>query len=430
MARLFLGSESDSVASLVIIEQDGALTARDPSKVAATPNELGLGHGSPGGVAVEWVETCPDKPCLYAFVSYWDRAPAEVVTFVIEESWHDDVEPDVALRELDRSGTGGFQAAHAMYMFAGLGTLAVAHYLSGSISLFTMSDPGPREDETTRPPDGAPELTYALALPGPGGAPREVRDSLPFAADLGGGTEPRAHGLVEALYRGPSGKIERWLLVVDAGLHAIHALKLDGGAPRGGFVTSAIAAPEEAYGGCGNAAMVSRIGHRPRHAVFVGSTTLVVAHEFANVVTLHDFDTETGRVSPRRAVVGAIARPPAWPTAAAVLSSMAENLPVPGAFAMAAPFGIYAASEILRLSKDTICVTVRGFCGFSSSLRVLRITHSDEFRVIQDVPCRPNPRHARTEKRASHFWLLVGVVGGIEVFDVVPDVGEEYRLAP
>ena len=62
-------------------------------------------HGNPNGVNVEWLITHPKAPYLYAFVSYWDHASGECVTFSIGAQG--------ALDELARTKTLGFQAAHA-----------------------------------------------------------------------------------------------------------------------------------------------------------------------------------------------------------------------------------------------------------------------------------------------------------------------------
>ena len=83
--RLFIGTESPYVLSIPV-KSDGSLASDNITSVPASSNRLGLGHGIPYGVNVEWLVVHPSAPWVYAFVSYWDHAVAEVVTFAIDES--------------------------------------------------------------------------------------------------------------------------------------------------------------------------------------------------------------------------------------------------------------------------------------------------------------------------------------------------------
>lgn len=258
MRRVFVGSESPDVLSIPI-NADGSLAVADVVRVPASANPLGLKHGNPDGVNVEWLITHPNASWLYAFVSYWDHAVAEVVTFAIDES------AAGCLKEVNRQPTLGYQAAHAelLYTSQSCRTLGVCHYHSGSITLFDVGQSG-----------GPPTLVSTLALPGLGGVARPLHDGRsPFTApEFGSGViEPHAHGLALAPATASLPKGERWLLVADAGLGVVLSVRV---APRrGGLlsfggdgayeivgepVSSPIAPPEQPFGGVSSAALVSK----------------------------------------------------------------------------------------------------------------------------------------------------------------------------
>ena len=129
MPRVLLGTESSDILSIPILA-DGTLDVDAMVRVPSTPNPLGLPSGGPPnndppGVNTEWLVAHPNGRWLYAFCSFWDHAPSEVVTFAIDES------APGGLTEVDRKSTLGYQAAHAVLLAttASCRTLGVVHYL-------------------------------------------------------------------------------------------------------------------------------------------------------------------------------------------------------------------------------------------------------------------------------------------------------------
>ena len=70
---LCCGTESANVLTFVLRTVDNSSRKSTPT----SDNVLNLKNGSPGGIAVEWVEVVGES--LYALICYWDKAPGELV---------------------------------------------------------------------------------------------------------------------------------------------------------------------------------------------------------------------------------------------------------------------------------------------------------------------------------------------------------------
>jgi len=413
--HIIAGTESGDVLSVPVTS--GKIG--DPMHITATSNPLGLKLGSPGGVAVEWVLVHPSSTWLYAFVSYWDKAPAELVTFALSAA-------DPVMRERSRTSTLGFQAAHALFLpsTGSPRAIAVAHYHSGTVTLFGIPVHDP----------GQPKISTAVALPDASGKPRAIPEAPAFKEPPFNSGEPFAHGL--ALHSG-------WLVVADAGTNSIVSYKLD--ERRGDYhlpdlpIASPIAAPPQTHGPAGQDVVVRKVGHRPRHIVFAGEEALVVLHECANACTLHSFDVDTGKASAALQVIQSspFSASRLW---CGVGSAIASWLPLPFALLPALPYGVAAASEIAvheasrRIVTSTRVFGLRKFLGGPAGnayLRVFAVAGGGagaRLAVVQDIELPPgtgNPRHFAFVKGLSSASpsaesLLVGIPGGLVVFDVSP----------
>ena len=261
---VYLGTESNCVIACTQYT-DGRIERK---QVARLPNPLGIKHGAPGGVAVEWVTAHPSGAWLYAAISYWDFAPGMIYTFAID--------PDSGTLSQPDNGTpsGGYQIAQMA--LHGTRWLAAAHYLSGHVSLFDVSSGPPAGMQ----PLCVVELPDLREKPPPPSAPLK-------ASHVG---LPLAHGLTFTPMGG-------WLVVVDTGQARLVSLRVapecGGGALEVAHSLAVTDPTEEApSAGCVQRQLRSRLGCRPRHAAFSSDgATLVVLLEAANVLSVHGFDT-------------------------------------------------------------------------------------------------------------------------------------------
>ena len=134
--HVFLGTESAQVLCGEL-SADGSFQYRDRvavSDAAAPAGKHVFAAKTAGAPMVEWLTAHPSGAWLYAFVSFWDKRPGQLRTFAVTPEGR-----------LSAAGDGegvrmrGWQPCHAVWA----GELcAVAHYLSGSVEVFRMSDRG------------------------------------------------------------------------------------------------------------------------------------------------------------------------------------------------------------------------------------------------------------------------------------------------
>jgi len=436
---LFCGTESADVLSLPIPGADLGATTITPARVATTTNPLNLkDNNGGGGLGVEWILLHPNEKWLYAFISFWDHAPCELVTFSVDRSVKGQ------LREASRTSAKGYQGAHAIFLPA---TIAVACYHSGTVALFAIGADG-----------GPAALICNVACPGPNGVPRSVPEA-PFKEP--GFSASHAHGFEFDVER-------RTLLVADAGMGTILAYKLSQHPGNTGALTidappisSPVARPRHIFGPPSQEALAESVGHRPRHLAFASARcdVLLVVQECSNAISAHRYDRLAGIVAPAHMVVGSNAFGPSS-LCCGLARAFASCTPlVPGVLPVVC-FGIAAAAEIAVHAKSG-CVVVsnrsfvigRGESGPApqqrpGSLRVYAPTHSADgvltnLTPVQDVGVGANPRHvffvsgfgkatgaaaasAKAGQSESEV-LLVGVAGAVEVFDVTDEGVLSFR---
>lgn len=455
---LFCGTESADVLSLSISGSDFGTTTATPARVATTSNPLNLkdNHGG-GGLGVEWILIHPNEKWLYAFISFWDLAPCELVTFenVDQQSVSGGLREVSMLllrtpsatrllvitsplceclhEQVSRTSTEGYQGAHAVFLPA---TIAVACYHSGTVALFAVGTDG-----------GPATLICNVACPGPKGVPRSV-PKAPFKDP--GFSASHAHGF-------EFDADHTMLLVADAGMGTVVAYKLSPHPGSTGALTidappvsSPVARPRHIFGPPSQEALAESVGHRPRHLAFASARcdVLLVVQECSNAISAHRYDRSAGTLAPAHAVVGANAFGPSG-LCCGVARAFASCTPlVPGVLPVVC-FGIAAAAEIAVHAKSG-CVVVsnrnfvigRGESGPApqqrpGSLRVYAPIRGvdgllTDLTPVQDVQVGANPRHVVFVRsrdkgaaaagadagRSGSEVLLVGVTGGVEVFDV------------
>lgn len=344
------GAELDFVATVA--------AAQPPPRALPKEKKQGLGKLVRGDyIAVEWVQA--HGAHFHALVCCLDRREGELVTFACDGN---------PLRMVAATPTAGYQPCHAHTRGR---WLAVAHFLTGNVSLFDVQDGAPR--------GGAPTCVVNLEDSRPDAPSRPTLEDF----KLGGifDSRPMAHGVCFH----PQGQ---WLVAVDVGLSKLNAWRFDerAGVLAEPAVVSPVG-PPPVLGGRTQRYMARKAGSRPRHLVFIGSDgrQAAVNHENASRITIHTFDVRSGIFAPAAYVVDARGELKAGPSLLRVFLGP-----------LAGPAELGATTDGRFLIHSNRGVTV------ASSLRLFRMEHrtsaggklaASEPVAIQDVKVDNNPRH-------------------------------------
>ena len=222
--------------------------------------------------AVEWIALHPSGRTLFALCCFWrfskikacEQQPGKLMVFSIDSKTGE-------LTEQLTVSSGGHQPCHAQ-VSPDLRTLAVAHYLCGSITLWTLNaQDGSLQREAPRATLQLPNSNLSPHYWG-GSTPAPLAEAAILGSHAG---EPLAHGVC---FSGCG----KWLAVCDAGQAKVMIY-------------------ETLLLGISRKAMVSTIEcqyPRPRHCAFsTDGATLLVIHERSNLVSAHAFDSRLGNLS-------------------------------------------------------------------------------------------------------------------------------------
>lgn len=218
-------------------------------------------------MAVRWLVTHPSGKWLYALVSFSDQHPGELRTFAIRDTGLLDDESRAI-------PSGGYEPCHAEIHRGHW--LAVAHRLSGDVAVFSIRG-------------GLPVRSGAVRLPS-GNEPAPVAsDSGAFVAPLPGA--PMASAVAFA----PS---SRHLVAADAGQAALVSIEFDSDTDELSKPVTHPMATASVAGPGGQVLAAQVLGGRPHRVAFwADGHCLLCLHESSNMLTVHRFNPDTGRIS-------------------------------------------------------------------------------------------------------------------------------------
>ena len=399
---VFLATGVPSVLACVL-NPDGAVEVQQTVSV------------EPAGVAVGWLTAHPSGKWLYVLISHQDQ-PGELRTFGVHET---------GCRQLAGAvvPSGGHQPCHAVIHRGHW--LAVAHH-SGDISIFNVRG-------------GLPIAAGVVTLR----CCKDGVDSSRVPSD--GQWAHMAHGLAFS----PS---SRHLLAADAAQGVIVSMEFD-------FSTGALGSPvvhptvvvpasDAMDASVGQVIAQLALGPRPRHIAFSeAGCSLMYLQESSEMLMVHHFDSDTGKVRPayqaistRAAGAPVVGNRGLSHCLRCVLSPSLVRWHADLAFSVAMRAGMSTASAIaVHTTSGVVLVSHRHLGGGRSWLVALRAFADPLFLPISrgvsaaqrysrgpTVELGTNARHMVLDPQQRR--LLVSVEGGLAVFTVSP-TGELSHLA-
>mmetsp|Transcript_19875 Transcript_19875/g.42778 ORF Transcript_19875/g.42778 Transcript_19875/m.42778 type:complete len:430 (-) Transcript_19875:289-1578(-) len=397
---LYCATEGEHVLTCELLA-DGSIQQRQCLALSDQP--LGSSwHCSSAGMVVKWLVAHPGGLHVYVLLS---RGAEKLGRMLILSIVPSDGKLDLAGAR-PSSSTGGYSPCYADML--GMQWVAIAHYLSGDISIFDTADAA------------SPRFTSMATLPGQRAWSKEQTFEAPQVGEL----EP----LAQCVKFSPSGK---WVIVADTGQACVVSFPFLKG--HLGVPTCYRVDPDTARRSCAQAAFMAKLGHRPHQLTFTpDGMALVVLQETGQALTVHCFDDFSGEISEAVQIHPILPSPRRLPLPTLNdLETPNGWKPLPCILACALPFGVNAATHAAFHERSRrLLVSNRAFFGrstlqtYTSAADRTAPTRSaclqaPHLRASQALPVGHNPRHFTLD--ATQRKLIVGVVGGVDVLDVADD---------